>query len=720
VRLAQKLAYLGLQSSYTPLTITPLSPLFIENLTLTGTGNISGEGNALNNVITGNVGDNALSGLAGDDTFIGSAGVDNIDGGADTDTADYSALGGATPQTINAVFGPPPFVGIGKGPLGLDLLFNTEILIANAAAADNLLDFIAATGPVNVNLSTGALALAGQPVTTVINFDNVTGTAFADTIAGDAQDNILNGGTGNDAFVGSAGNDAIDGGADTDTADYSALGGVTPQTITATFGHAAGVVGIAKGPLGADTLTSIETLIANAGAANNLLNFALSVNPVNVNLLTGVLALAGQTITTVTNFDDVIGTLGDDTITGDGQANSLSGGGGADVIDGGGGADVINGGGGADVINGGGGADVIDGGTEADVINGGGGADVIDGGAGDDILNGDGGNDVFIGSAGNDAINGGAGANNTADYSNLGGSGANAQAITAKINVGIEKGVLGTDTLANIQTIIANAAASNNLLDNDLSAADSVNVNLSTGSFTIGAFSATVINFDDVIGTDFDDTIIGDGQANILIGGLGNDDLSGGGGADTLNGGDGTDTLTGGNGADLLIGGLGADFLTGGNGADQFAFTRAQSRNLGNINAVTNSSNLDRVLDFNVAQDQFLLSTDANAYGTGAGVSANSVSVNTSTVLFANNFATLAFGMNNAPNPATIASNTTLQVYDVSVFTGSLAGRYLVINNNGAGISFSGNPDNSASDTIINITGISGALNGTNFAFGTF
>ena len=40
----------------------------VENLTLLGSGNINGTGNALNNVITGNAGANVLNGAAGNDT----------------------------------------------------------------------------------------------------------------------------------------------------------------------------------------------------------------------------------------------------------------------------------------------------------------------------------------------------------------------------------------------------------------------------------------------------------------------------------------------------------------------------------------------------------------------------------------------------------------------------------------------------------------------------
>jgi trimeric autotransporter adhesin len=59
--------------------------LNIENLTLTGTTNISGTGNSLNNVLTGNSGNNSLSGGAGDDTMDGGVGADTMVGGTGND-----------------------------------------------------------------------------------------------------------------------------------------------------------------------------------------------------------------------------------------------------------------------------------------------------------------------------------------------------------------------------------------------------------------------------------------------------------------------------------------------------------------------------------------------------------------------------------------------------------------------------------------------------------
>jgi Ca2+-binding RTX toxin-like protein len=57
----------------------------LENLTLTGTANINGTGNSLDNVLTGNSGKNTLTGDLGADTLIGGLGVDTLNGGAGKD-----------------------------------------------------------------------------------------------------------------------------------------------------------------------------------------------------------------------------------------------------------------------------------------------------------------------------------------------------------------------------------------------------------------------------------------------------------------------------------------------------------------------------------------------------------------------------------------------------------------------------------------------------------
>jgi Ca2+-binding RTX toxin-like protein len=53
---------------------------YIENLTLTGTGNLYGNGNSLRNTLVGNAGNNALRGAGGDDVLSGGAGFDLLAG----------------------------------------------------------------------------------------------------------------------------------------------------------------------------------------------------------------------------------------------------------------------------------------------------------------------------------------------------------------------------------------------------------------------------------------------------------------------------------------------------------------------------------------------------------------------------------------------------------------------------------------------------------------
>ena len=82
----------------------------VENLTLTGAGNLNGTGNALANILTGNIGNNILSGgdgndkltgLAGNDTLIGGAGNDKMIGGLGDDTYVVDAAGDVVTEALN-------------------------------------------------------------------------------------------------------------------------------------------------------------------------------------------------------------------------------------------------------------------------------------------------------------------------------------------------------------------------------------------------------------------------------------------------------------------------------------------------------------------------------------------------------------------------------------------------------------------------------------------
>ncbi|MBN6831278.1 calcium-binding protein, partial [Pseudomonas granadensis] len=63
----------------------------LENLVLTGTANLNGNGNSLNNVLTGNVGNNLLNGGAGADTLVGGLGSDTLSGGSGADLFVFNA-----------------------------------------------------------------------------------------------------------------------------------------------------------------------------------------------------------------------------------------------------------------------------------------------------------------------------------------------------------------------------------------------------------------------------------------------------------------------------------------------------------------------------------------------------------------------------------------------------------------------------------------------------
>ena len=85
-------------------------------------------------------------------------------------------------------------------------------------------------------------------------------------------------------------------------------------------------------------------------------------------------------------------------------------------------------------------------------------------------------------------------------------------------------------------------------------------VNLKTGVAMGGTAAGDIITeIENLEGSRFGDTLIGDNGANVLDGRDGDDGLKGGDGKDTLIGGAGADTLDGGSGADRLVGGVGSD-----------------------------------------------------------------------------------------------------------------------------------------------------------------
>lgn len=164
-------------------------------------------------------------------------------------------------------------------------------------------------------------------------------------------------------------------------------------------------------------------------------------------------------------------------------------------------------------------------------------ANMLDGAAGDDLLNGGAGDDVLTGGPGADILFGDEGSD-TASYSDADGP--------VEVNLAIRRG---------------------------------------TGGEAAGDKLRTIEN---VTGSVFGDTLIGDGGANQLDGGEGDDLLYGDGGKDVLIGGAGNDRLEG---------GAGRDVLTGGGGNDLFAFVSLSDS--GN-----SAGKADVISDFTVGEDR--------------------------------------------------------------------------------------------------------------------
>jgi hypothetical protein len=107
----------------------------VENLTLTGTGNINATGNTGDNTITGNAGNNILDGGAGNDILYGGAGTNTILGGDGTDTAHIYVSSAVTAADVvssfNLVAGNVVVPGIVGGVASQDTLSGVENLVFN-------------------------------------------------------------------------------------------------------------------------------------------------------------------------------------------------------------------------------------------------------------------------------------------------------------------------------------------------------------------------------------------------------------------------------------------------------------------------------------------------------------------------------------------------------------------------------------------------------------
>ncbi len=188
------------------------------------------------------------------------------------------------------------------------------------------------------------------------NLDNVRLTldnSDADTVTGGSGNDVIYGGGGNDWINGGAGSDTIFGGAGSDTVSYfgsSAAVSINLATRTYSGGDAAtdvlyNIENIV-GSVNNDTITgdandnAIEgglgndTLDGGAGT-NDTVSYSLATSAVTVSLTTTAAQSTGGAGTdTISNFENLTGSVFNDTLTGSSAANIISGGAGNDVING--------------------------------------------------------------------------------------------------------------------------------------------------------------------------------------------------------------------------------------------------------------------------------------------------------------------------------------------------------------------------------------------------
>ncbi|NRT58620.1 Ca2+-binding RTX toxin-like protein, partial [Leptothrix sp. C29] len=270
----------------------------VENLTLTGTGNLGLTGNELANVLTGNTGANTLDGGTGSDTLIGGAG---------DDTYVVDAAG--------------------------------DVVTENAGEGTDLI-------------------LAGVSYTASANVENLTLTGTsAISATGNTLANVLTGNTGANTLDGGLGNDTLDGGDGNDVYLFGLGSGsdlISSWSWDTSVGKA-NVLRLGAGITPADLLLSRPATVSPTGEGDALIvslrgtsdrividDFFWGNDPSNgyneVQRIEFADGTAWDLQTIVAQY--LKGTAGDDTLAGTAGADTLSGGAGADTLMGGGGNDT--------------------------------------------------------------------------------------------------------------------------------------------------------------------------------------------------------------------------------------------------------------------------------------------------------------------------------------------------------------------------------------------
>ncbi|PTQ90959.1 Ig-like domain-containing protein [Agitococcus lubricus] len=157
---------------------------YIENLTLTGTAQINGTGNTLDNRIVGNAHRNLLIGSIGDDTLVGGAGNDTLIGGVGNDVYEVNQVGDIVQEENSTT------------------LRNSTNLLSLVNDIDTVRSTISYTlvNDVENLILLGQSAIHGQ------------GNSLNNVLTGNSARNRLSAGAGNDTLIGGGGKDTLVGG----------------------------------------------------------------------------------------------------------------------------------------------------------------------------------------------------------------------------------------------------------------------------------------------------------------------------------------------------------------------------------------------------------------------------------------------------------------------------------------------------------------------------
>ena len=264
-------------------------PGAVETLVLTGTADIDGTGNALDNTIVGNDGANRLSGKAGVDVLTGGAGRD-VFAFADGDSAaapgtrdrvtdfvpgtDQLDLTGIDADTSAAGMSAFRFLGASAfdgRPGALHAIYDAArgvTVIEGDTNGDRAADFaIDLAGDQTLGASSFSTGSLLTPLTR-------TGSANADTLVGGELDDTLSGLGGDDTLKGLAGNDHLDGGTGADTM----IGGPGDDTYVVDDAGEAGFSAPAgwtlKGWADFDRDGDLDAVVTNGTSANEVWLYA--------------------------------------------------------------------------------------------------------------------------------------------------------------------------------------------------------------------------------------------------------------------------------------------------------------------------------------------------------------------------------------------------------------------------------------------------------------